>query len=563
VIVLKLLVFIGGFVWVVVRALHVSFEPPAGIEIKERDAPELFAMLHGVRRAIRAPRLHRVLLDDQANASIAQIPRGTGLLGSRNYLVLGFPYVAALTPDELRAVAAHELGHLSRRHGRFGSFVYRVRATWLQLLGALEERRSIWTAVIRGFFEWYVPYFNAYAVPVARAHELEADDAAAQVTGPETAAASLAAGLLASRWVNEAYWPDVYRAAETSQAPPRALATLVDRIAEAGSYGNVEAAFRALVEEETEVTSSHPSLGERLEHLGVEPKTALAPATASARPSALRLLGSSGTRLQAAVDAYWRARVASDWRAAHREVVVARRRLSRLADAPTRTPQEEFERAALVERFEGPDAALPLYHDLLGRGQEGFASFEIGRILLERDDQEGLAWLDRAIGFDPESALRGSALAADYLAGRGREEEAEQYSERAKAAFEVVVAAFEERASVSVDDRLEPARLPEAILADVRTTLLGRLEVVEAYLVRKRLEVMDETRPLYVLAYVLGGAYRGARAEAEEARLEALDEWLASSIHVPGELMVARIDPESAIGRQVGSLEDGLIYRRG
>jgi hypothetical protein len=75
VIVLKLLVFIGGFVWVFVRALHVSFEPPAGIEIKERDAPELFAMLHGVRRAIRAPRLHRVLLDDQANASIAQIPR--------------------------------------------------------------------------------------------------------------------------------------------------------------------------------------------------------------------------------------------------------------------------------------------------------------------------------------------------------------------------------------------------------------------------------------------------------------------------------------------------------
>src|SRR5205823_13020013 len=157
--------------------------------------------------------LHRVLLDDRVNAGVVQIPRAAGLLGSQNYLVLGLPYLLALTPDELRAVTAHELGHLSRRHGRFGSFVYRVRATWWQLLEALEERRSVWTGVIRRFFEWYVPYFNAYTLPVARAHEFEADDAAAHAAGREAAAASLASGLLAARWIEESFWPTVYRSA--------------------------------------------------------------------------------------------------------------------------------------------------------------------------------------------------------------------------------------------------------------------------------------------------------------------------------------------------------------
>src|SRR5439155_23531730 len=95
---LKVLIVIGGLVWVVVRSLHVSFEPPGGVAITSADAPELFELLHSVQRLIGAPRLHRVLLDDRVNAGVVQIPRAAGLLGSQNYLVLGLPYLPALTP---------------------------------------------------------------------------------------------------------------------------------------------------------------------------------------------------------------------------------------------------------------------------------------------------------------------------------------------------------------------------------------------------------------------------------------------------------------------------------
>lgn len=553
VIVLKLLVFIGGLVWVIVRALHVSFEPPSGVEIIERDAPELFRMLGEVRAAVGAPRVQRVLLDADPNAGIVQIPRASGLLGSRNYLLLGLPYLAALTPDELRAVVAHELGHLSRRHGRFGSFVYRVRATWFQLLEAFEERRSVWTGLIRAFFEWYVPYFNAYALPVARVHEFEADDAAAQVAGREAAAAGLAAGLLAARWVERAYWPGVFRTAELSQAPPVALVPLVERIGEARSYGDVEGAFHDLLAEDTDVTSSHPSLRERLQHLGIDPDVALAAATHPERRTALEVLGASADRLASAVDAYWRARVASDWREVHRQAVESRRRLRELEAAEVRSPEEELERAGLVEGLEGEDAALPLYRAVVGGQEEAFAFFAIGRILLERGDEEGLSWLDKAIAADLQTEISGSALAAAYLESRGRDDEAERYRSREVTAYE----AFAERVILSASDRLEASGLPEPVLSDVVAKVQGRLEIEEAYVLRKRLEHRDEERPLYVLAYVPKRAYRD-----DDERREALGEWLSTEIELPGELLVIPIVPDSPMDRHVRAVEAGLIYSR-
>jgi Zn-dependent protease with chaperone function len=316
IVMLKLLIPIAALLWVVARSLYVKFEPPTGVRISKREAPELFRMLEDVKRAIRGPRIHRVLVDERPNAGVVQVPRVGGLLGSRNYLVLGLPYLLALTGDEFRAVMGHELGHLSRRHGRFGSFVYRVRQTWVQLLEAFELRRSVWTGLIRRFFAWYVPYFEAYTLPTARAHEFEADAAAADVAGREVAASSLVSGILASRWVDEAYWPDVYRRADREASPPAtAFAPLVERIAEAPSYGNVDAVFRLYLEGETELTDSHPALSERLAHLGVEPQAALTAATSPGRVSAAEVyLGEQTAALVEAVDRYWAAEIESQWR---------------------------------------------------------------------------------------------------------------------------------------------------------------------------------------------------------------------------------------------------------
>ena len=129
VLLLKLLIPIGGLLYVVARSLYVKLEPPDGVRLERDDAPRLVEMVDEVRRKIRGPRIHETLVVGDTNAAVVQVPRLAGVFGSRNYLLIGLPYLSALSAEELLAVVAHELGHLSRAHGRFGAFVYRVRET--------------------------------------------------------------------------------------------------------------------------------------------------------------------------------------------------------------------------------------------------------------------------------------------------------------------------------------------------------------------------------------------------------------------------------------------------
>jgi len=94
------------------------------------EVPELFAMLRGLEDELGAPRFHEVLLVGDNNAAVVQLPR-LGVFGwYKNYLLLGLPLMQGLGPEEFKSVLAHELGHLSGGHGRFGNWLYRMRRSW-------------------------------------------------------------------------------------------------------------------------------------------------------------------------------------------------------------------------------------------------------------------------------------------------------------------------------------------------------------------------------------------------------------------------------------------------
>src|SRR3954453_1077430 len=126
---LKLLLPIGALAVVILRSLAVRIDLPEGIPLSRAEAPALFNAIDAATHSVRGPSLHALLVDSDMNAGVVQVPR-LGIFGSRNYLVTGLPLLQALTPTEFRAVLAHELAHLSRRHGRLGVWIYRVRATW-------------------------------------------------------------------------------------------------------------------------------------------------------------------------------------------------------------------------------------------------------------------------------------------------------------------------------------------------------------------------------------------------------------------------------------------------
>jgi Zn-dependent protease with chaperone function len=560
---LKLLIPIGALFFVVVRSLYVKFNPPDGIRLKSSQAPELFRMIDEVRKLIRGPRVHEVLVDGETNAGVVQVPRAGGIFGSRNYLVLGLPYLNALSAEEMRAVVAHELGHLSRAHGRFGAFVYRVRETWFSLLQGLEMRESLWTGLVRRFFLWYVPYFNAYTLPLARAHEFEADDAAAEAAGHEPAGVSLVKGMLAARWAHESYWPGVFKRVIDEPAPPAtAFAPLVEGIATARSGDEVKTWYRQLLEMETDPYDTHPSIAERLEHLGLDAQEVLRLAQANGRPTAASTyLGDAEAEIVAAVDSAWREDVTKQWHEQHSEAQRDKSELERLDVDKGLSPDDALRRAQLTEMFRGPDDARARYRELVDTENDAAGRFAVGRLLLEREEEEGLRWLDESMERDPEAVLPACQIAYAYLREHERDEEAEAYRKRAEQQADVFEQAAGERSEVSVDDRLEPSNLPGEVLASVREKVDWHEEVAAAYLVRKRTDHLDDTHPFYVLALVPRSSFRTAWKETDDDA-EPLEERVARDVTLPGEFIVVKIGVKSPLAQHFAQIEGARVYER-
>ncbi|MGH2948011.1 MAG: M48 family metallopeptidase [Solirubrobacteraceae bacterium] len=178
-------------VFVVLRSLWFRLPEPEGVAISREQAPALWDVVDETRKRLDAPRIHRLLLDDELNAGVVQLPR-FGVMGpSRNFLLVGLPLLQAISAEQFKAVLAHEFGHLSGNHSRFAGWIYRLRRTYANLLHALKERRSRGIWLFRRFFEWYSPYFAAYSFALARQDEYVADRAAAEATSPTAAAGAL------------------------------------------------------------------------------------------------------------------------------------------------------------------------------------------------------------------------------------------------------------------------------------------------------------------------------------------------------------------------------------
>ena len=255
--------------YVVVRALWVSIPAPAGIELSRDDAPRLHALVDELTGVLQAPRVHHLLIDDEYNAALAQIPRLGPLGWHTNYLVLGLPLMQALSPEQFRAVIAHELGHLSGNHGRFASWIYRVRQTWFQLLVRLQSEGRWGAGVFLKFFNWYAPYFNAYSFVLARRHEYEADRAAAQIAGARNTAEALTTVDVKGTYLSEKYWPEVFKSADTRAEPERgAYARMSAALCEALPAQDASAYLLRALSRETGYDDTHPSLSARLAALG-------------------------------------------------------------------------------------------------------------------------------------------------------------------------------------------------------------------------------------------------------------------------------------------------------
>ena len=537
---IKLALPIAAFAWMVLKALWVRIAPPQGYRLKRQDAPELFALIDDLRQRLRAPKFHRVLIVDEFNAAVSQVPR-LGLFGwQQNYLLIGLPLMKTLTREQLTAVLAHEFGHLAGGHGRIGNWLYRLRMSWARLQQSLQQEQPWGGFMLRPFIDRYVPFFNAYSFPLARANEFEADAASVRLTSAEAQAQTLTAVHVMSSWLGERYWPSIHAMADREPKP--AYAPLANLRIDAADLAvdDLQAWIERAMERRTSSTDTHPSLTDRLAAIGQPPTLALPPPGEAAD----QLLGRSRDAVVAALDAQWRERIEHAWEQRYEHSQRSRERLAELdaIEASTRSFDEAFEHATLIEDFgAGPDAALVEFRELQARSPDSaLAAFALGQRLLARDDAEGVTLLEHALTIESSSEAIIAEQLRNYWWRQGDEERAHAWHARLVQAHDFEQKMRAERDSLTLKDKLLLHELDDEQLDALREALHQIPGLRKAYLVRKQLQHRPE-QPLFILGFCVTPWWKLHRNKrAMQAQQQILDQ-----VRMPGETLVVNLEGQN------------------
>jgi Zn-dependent protease with chaperone function len=486
------------FGWMILRALWVKFEPPAGYRLRPGEAPALEAEVERLRAATGAPKLDGIIIDPEMNAGASTLPRAMGLLGNRHYLALGLPLMQSLDRDQLAAVVAHEFGHFGGGHSRFAGWIYHVRISWLRVLHELSASQAMLTGIFLRFFRWYAPYFNAYSFVLARSNEYEADAASARVVGPAVAAQALIRTDLCAHRLHKDFWPGLHgRIADTPEPPALLFREMAERLG--ASQLDADARLHEAMARKPDYDDTHPTLAQRLAALNA----VAAPVGAPRQTAAEALLGSLLPELEHRFSAEWRDGIAAAWEEEHRKLGIERERLDLLDRDGAHSAEERIEYARLVERLRPEQAALPLYRAAFEAIPENaFVRFRLGALLLEGGEAEGAVHLRRAMELDPDATEPACQLLYAHYREKSDTEGCTWVERTMDALYGRHAQAARARGELRGNDELLPHGLDEHALDALQTTLRASEKVKRAWLVRKHIDDPDASAPSHFVLLV-------------------------------------------------------------
>lgn len=502
-----------GLVTAVLAAFRVELPPLQGHEIRAGEAEPLRDLIAQVQRQMNAPGIDRIYISPDLNASVTQ-RRGHAFWGRRKgQLQLGLPLLRALTPQQFRAVLAHEFGHLRGRHSDFGAWIYRVERTWQTLAFAFNTSQGVRWMFLGWFIRWYGSKLAIASLPLRRLHEYHADRAGAQTAGGDTAARTLITIDWTAYQMSKRFWPALIREAVRDPLPP---GDLLRRIG--GFLENVAATDGAdhwrqyVIHRRTPIGDDHPCLNDRLTALGcgrmlARDDAAPLPAPSEA-DSALALLGERRDHLVAVVNAAWKAMAIHRWRYEHALAKQMREKAEKeiasgaaAGGAPGGDPVAVAWRKAQLEAdLAGPDeAAQVLALFLADHPDHAEANFSLGCLLLQQYDEAAVACLETAMRGNSDHITPALNMLLQYYREAGRDDEAEPIRHRLEEHEKQLLHARKERLTVKSREKFLPHNVNDGELQKLRRVLLYHPRIRAAYLAQKQVNLFTD-KPSYVLA---------------------------------------------------------------
>ncbi len=592
----KLMILLLIPLWAIARSLWITVPEPGGLPVTRDEAPALFALLKDLCKELNTS-VDKVLLDEKYNAAVIQIPR-FGIFGfHKNILMLGLPLMLTQRPEQLKAVLAHELGHLSGNHSKSSAWIYEVRGRWSQLLDTMGEANSLFFALFLIFFSWFSPRFSAYSLALARKHELEADAEAIKIAGYDNFARSMLTLPLYAKFLGRSFWPGIQ---DLLKEGPTAPADVYIRLKnQAAGYcpaqDGLEQTIKEALEENGSGTDSHPPLGVRLQGDGTHPPllarltlglnadkdsgnyhheltaeggsqvmmAELGRALPTEESAASYYLGAVMDDALLQLSEGWHKGMQEVWKDKYDQYAATLEHLKTLEDKALSTPltTEELKlKAFLIGQTSNPKECIPVYEEILAREpDEPGIRFDLGMALINDDFEAALTHIKQAVKGRTTLLPDACAALVPMLKARARDSEACEFELRLKQYREEAELAIKERHSVNGDSILEPHGLDEDDLDYLRGVFVELPTINEAYVVRKFVRHLPDC-PYLVIGLEMKPNAKGTGGIEENI---AIAQWLLANLQLRYQFCVSTFDRHTTkLKKNIVAMDDSLVYHK-
>lgn len=409
---------IGGatIAWVSLRAMLVPASRSEGLEITAQDAPQLFKILSKLRKKLKAPRIHRVIITDDYNAFITQSTRFGVLGATHNTLGLGLPMLLSLAPERLVSVLSHEYAHLRGGDGKLAAWLYRSRLAWGRLAEHAYEHSSendVFAYVTRGFINWYAPRFSAKSFAMARQEEYAADRWAAKISGAGHAQAALMEISLLANHMQSGLWRQYWQlAVHHSQPQQLPYAWLASGLLKPPAAHDIQAALHSIKTEKTGHTNTHPSTRERVQALG---GTVQIPTPSVKKASGL--MGLAVDKAAQHFDKLWWTAQKANWQQLHQQAQADQQQIADLEGKMRYLQIDQIERLArLIERSQPGRDTQNLYQQLLVKDDKHPAAlWSLATYHAQRGDMAAMPFFNQLSSSHSHHGWAASSMALELL----------------------------------------------------------------------------------------------------------------------------------------------------
>jgi Zn-dependent protease with chaperone function len=485
-------------------ALTIKVSPPVGLPLNRKTFPELAQLVDRLAREIGVENLKRIFLVPEFNASVVQIPKYGAFGFADNYLMIGLPLLQSISPNQLTAILAHELGHLSSNHSKFDAWIYRLSIAYSKLLENSTSQESS-GRIFKVFLNWYVPVLNAYSFVLRRRNEYVADNFAVKIAGANSTADALILIDVYALNLSEQFWSIVYQSVHEESVPPQdVFARLGSFVKEEIEIDKAQELLERCLSEKTNYADTHPCLLDRLQAIGYTHKINLPPLTNLT--AAEKYLGKSLDSVTQQLNDVWHQSVLPTWQERYQYIQTSKSAMLQLqhkAQNDGLSADELLQLACWTGEFdETTDAIGMLERGLEQYPDRGDFNYNLAIMLLETSDMaSAITKFERAMQLEPEYIP--SICERLYLISyRAQDREIADRCETAiERNIESLSAARQERINFDKNDRLEPHNLPTDEIDRLCVLINGFPEIKNAYLVRKYVKNFGH-KPHYFLIII-------------------------------------------------------------